>query len=66
MESDLRCIVGIPSFPPILWLKVPSSHVQPSSNLTIRLYAKRSAYPDILIGTHEITIPLASQIGLFR
>jgi len=29
------------------------------------LYAKRDAHPDILIGTHEVAIPLASQSGSF-
>ncbi|KAN0126434.1 hypothetical protein V8E52_000074 [Russula decolorans] len=35
--------------------------VQPFSHLTLCLYAKGSAHPDILIGTHEMPIPLASQ-----
>jgi hypothetical protein len=50
-------------------LKVPFSLAQPSSQLTLSLYAKRhkrSARPDILIGTHEMRIPLASQSGSFR
>jgi hypothetical protein len=47
------------------WLILPFSLVQPSSHLTICLYAKRSAHPDILIGIHEMPIPLASQIGSF-
>ena len=46
-------------------LKVPFSLVQPSSHLTLCLYAKRSAHPDILIGTHEMLIPLASRSGSF-
>jgi hypothetical protein len=50
----------------MLWLKLPLSHEQPSSHLTLRLYAKRSAHPDILIGTHEMPIPLASQSGSFQ
>jgi len=41
------------------------SLVEPSSHLTLCLYAKRSAHPDILIGTHEMPIPLASQGGSF-
>ena len=45
--------------------KAPSSLVQLPSHLTICLYAKRSAHPDILIGTHEMPIPLASQISSF-
>ena len=45
--------------------KVPFSLVQPSSSLTLRLYAKRSTHPDILVGTHEMRIPLASQSGSF-
>jgi hypothetical protein len=39
--------------------------VQPFSHLTLCLYAKGSAHPDILIGTHEMPIPLASQSGSF-
>ena len=49
----------------ILWLKLSFSLVQPSSRLTLCLYAVRSAHPDILIGTHEMPIPLASQSGSF-
>jgi hypothetical protein len=52
-------------FPSNLWLKVPFSLVLPPSHLTLCLYAKRSAHPDILIGTHEMPIPLASQSGSF-
>ena len=56
----------VSSFPPILCLKVPFSLVKPSSHLTLHLYAKRgSANPDILIGTHEMAIPPASQSGSF-
>ena len=65
MEPEPGRIVGLPSFPPILWLKVPFSLVQPSSHLTLCLYAVRSAHPNILIGTDEIRIPLASQSGSF-
>jgi hypothetical protein len=65
VESEPRCIVSLPSFPPTLWLRPLFSLVQPSSHLTLCLYAKRSAHPDILIGTHEIPIPLASQRGPF-
>ena len=50
---------------PILRLNASSSLVQPSSRLTIHLYAKRSAHPDILIGAHEMPIPQASQSGSF-
>ena len=46
-------------------LKVSFSLVQPSSHLILCLYAKRSAHPDILIGTHEMPIPLGSQRGSF-
>ena len=53
-------------FPSNSCLKVLFSLVQPSSHLTLRLYAKRgSANPDILIGTHEMPIPPASQSGSF-
>ena len=65
MEPDPGSIVRVPSIPPILWLKISFSLVQQSSHLTIRLYAKRSAHPDILIGTHEMPIPRASQSGSF-
>ena len=65
MEPEPGCVVCLTSFPPILWLKVPSSPVQPSSHLALCLYAKRSAHPDILIGTHEMRIPLTSQSGSF-
>jgi hypothetical protein len=55
-----------PSFAPILCLKVLFSLVQPSSHLTLRRYAKRgSENPNILIGTHEMPMALASQNGLF-
>jgi len=65
VEPDPGCIVCLPSLPLILWLKLLFSLVQPSSPLTLRLYAKRAAHPDILIGTHEMAIPLASQSGSF-
>src|SRR6266849_9224116 len=52
-------------FPSNLWLKAPFSLVQPSSHLTLGLYAKRLTHPDILIGTHEMPIPLTSQSGSF-
>ena len=65
MELETGCIVGLASFPIIPWLKVPFSLVKPSSHLTLRLYAKRSAHPDILIGSHELPIPPASQGGSF-
>ena len=41
------------------------SLLQPSSRLTLRLYAKRSTHPDILLGTREMRIPLVSQSGSF-
>ena len=65
MEPEPGYVVRFPSFRPILWLNVPFSLVQPSSHLTLNLYAKRSAHPDILIGTHEMAIPQASQSGSF-
>jgi hypothetical protein len=65
LEPETGPVVGIPSFSPILWLKLPFSLVQTSSRLTLRLYAKRSAHPDILLGTHEMPIPLASQSSSF-
>ena len=39
--------------------------MQPSSHLTLRLYLKRLAHPDTLIGTHETPVRVESQIGLF-
>ena len=64
-NQKLEALYVLPSFRPILWLKPSFSLVQPSSHLTICLYAKRSAHPDILMGTHEMPIPLASQSGSF-
>ena len=52
-------------YPSDLLLKASFNHVQPSSCLTICLYAKRSSHPDIPIGTHEMQIPLATQSGSF-
>ena len=65
MEPDPGSIVRLPSFPSISLFKNSFSLVKPSSQFTIRLYAKRSAHPDILIGTHEMPIPRASQSGSF-
>ena len=58
MEPEPGCLVGLSYFPPYLLLNVSFSLVQPSSHLTLCLYAKRSAHPDILIGSHEMPIPL--------
>ena len=55
--------MGLSSFPPMLWLKLSFSHAQLLSHLTVCLYAKWSANFVILIGTHEMSIPLASQSG---
>ncbi|KAH9069403.1 hypothetical protein EDB83DRAFT_2674423 [Lactarius deliciosus] len=38
--------------------------VQPSSHIILRLYAKKSITSDILIGTHEMTLPVESQINI--
>ncbi|KAH8993489.1 hypothetical protein EDB92DRAFT_1854450, partial [Lactarius akahatsu] len=38
--------------------------VQPPSGLALRLYAKRSARRDLLLGMHEM-VPVESQTGLF-
>ncbi|KAF8265520.1 hypothetical protein EI94DRAFT_1831160 [Lactarius quietus] len=38
--------------------------VQPSSHLVLCLYAKRLTQRDLLIGTHEITIPAESEIDI--
>ena len=65
MEPEPGSIVGLPFFLPILWLKLLFSLVRLSSHLTLSLYAKRSAHPDILIGIHEMPIPLTSQSGSF-
>jgi hypothetical protein len=48
-----------------LCLKLPFSLVQPSSHLTIGLYAKRSAHSNILIGINEMEITLSPQRGSF-
>ncbi|KAH9047049.1 hypothetical protein EDB84DRAFT_1575489 [Lactarius hengduanensis] len=37
--------------------------VQPSSRIILSLYAKKSITSDILIGTHEMTLPVVSQIN---
>jgi hypothetical protein len=52
-------------FPQTLCLKLPFSLVQPSSHLTICLYAKRSAHSNILIGINEMEITLSPQRGSF-
>jgi hypothetical protein len=67
VEPEHGPIVGLPTFifSSILWLNAPFSLVQLSSHLTLCLYAKRSAHPDILLGTHEMRIPPASQCGSF-
>ena len=68
MEPEPGSIAGLPSFPPILWLKLPFSFVKRSSRLTLRLYVKYSAHLNILLGTHELQMPLEdvdSQSGLF-
>ncbi|KAH9076954.1 hypothetical protein EDB83DRAFT_2671669 [Lactarius deliciosus] len=40
--------------------KLDAFFVRPSSRLTLRLYAKRFLHRDILIGTHEIRVPVGS------
>ncbi|KAI9463259.1 hypothetical protein BJY52DRAFT_74397 [Lactarius psammicola] len=40
--------------------KLDAFFLQPSSQLMLRLYAKRFLYRDILIGTHEIVPPVGS------
>jgi hypothetical protein len=62
-KLDLLYVFPLSFSLPVLWLRLPFSLVQPSSHLTISLYAKRSAHPDILVGTHEMLIPVASQSG---
>ncbi|KAH8988069.1 hypothetical protein EDB92DRAFT_2104782, partial [Lactarius akahatsu] len=37
---------------------------QPSSRIILRLYAKKLIKSDILIGTHEMTLPVESQINI--
>ncbi len=51
-------------FSPLFPLRDPFSIVQPASRLVLRLYAKRFARQDILIGTYEM-IPVESQTGSF-
>jgi hypothetical protein len=65
LEPEPGPIVRLHTFPSILCLKIPFSLVQPPSHLTFRLYAKRLAHPNTLIGTHEMPIPPASQSGSF-
>ena len=55
-----------PLFDIIFRLKFPViSFVQPSTHLTLCLYAKRFPQSDLLIGTHEITIPVESESDSF-
>ena len=65
LEPEPGSIAGLPSFPPILRLKVSFSLVQPTSPLTLRLYAEQSGHPGIPIGTRQIPVPPASQSGSF-
>jgi hypothetical protein len=39
--------------------------VQPSSHLILFLYAKRVVHKDLLIGTHDTTVPTESERGSF-
>ncbi len=68
MEPEARCFVGRSFFDLIFRLKVQFSSTQRSSHLTLCLYEKRLAHLDVVIGTLEIPIPVASQSGpsLFR
>ena len=52
-------------FCPIFRLKILFSLVQSSARLIFRLYAKRLLHSDMLIGTHEMSIPVESQSGWF-
>src|SRR6266702_4120052 len=47
----------------IFRLKILFSFTQRSSHLTLCLYEKRYLHPDVIIGTHETRIPVASQSG---
>jgi len=68
MEPEAWDLVGLSLFNLIFRLKVQFSSTQRSSHLTLCLYEKRLTHRDVVIGTHEIRIPVASQGGpsLFR
>jgi len=50
------------------WIKVRYSSTQRSSHITLCLYEKWLTRRDVVIGTHELLMPIASQSGpsLFR
>ncbi|KAH9047040.1 hypothetical protein EDB84DRAFT_1673774, partial [Lactarius hengduanensis] len=62
-DQRLDALYDILIFDHMFRLKVPISLVQPSSHISLRLYAKKSITSDILIGTHEMTLPVVSQIN---
>jgi len=68
MEPEAYCLVGLSFFNLIFRLKVQFSSTQRSSHLIMCLYEKRLTHRDVVIGTHEVLIPVASQSGpsLFR
>ena len=62
-NQTLDALWDFPLFDRSFLLKVPISFVQPSSHLTLCLLAKRLTQSDLLIGTHEMTIPIKSESG---
>ncbi|KAH9030075.1 hypothetical protein EDB84DRAFT_1676992, partial [Lactarius hengduanensis] len=62
-DQRLDALYDFLIFGHIFRLKVPISLVQPSSRIILSLYAKKSITSDILIGTHEMTLPVVSQIN---
>src|SRR6266702_4072995 len=65
LEPEAWCLVGLSFFNIIFRLKVQFSSTQRSSHLILCLYEKRYLHPDVVIGTHEIRIPVESQSGSY-
>ncbi|KAH9025479.1 hypothetical protein EDB84DRAFT_1677898, partial [Lactarius hengduanensis] len=63
-DQRLDALYDILFYSRVFRLKVPTSIVQPSSRLTLCLYAKRLTKSDLLIGSHEIVIPVESQSNI--
>ncbi len=63
MEPEAWCLVGLSIFDLIFRLKVQFSSTQRPSHLILCLYEKRLTHRDVVIGTREIPVPVASQSG---
>ena len=68
MEPEAWSLVGLSFHNLISRLKVLFSFAQRSSHLILCLYQKRLTHRDVVIGTLEMPVPVASQSGpsLFR